>query len=141
MLNALTFLTDLGYYDSGASDKVAGGLAAMFGTSTMVASLAISILAVIGLWKIFNKADVPGWYSIIPIVNVYQLTKIATGNGWLFLLILIPGIGMLAWSILIGIKLAAAFGKGIGYVLGIILFAPIMYMVLGFGSADYIGPQ
>lgn len=110
MLNALTFLTDLGYYDSDISSKIVSGLAAGFGVSSLLISLIIFILSIIGLWKIFDKAGVPGWYSLIPIANTYQLTKIATGNGWLFLLMLIPGLGLLAWYILIAVKLADAFG-------------------------------
>lgn len=141
MLNALTFLTDLGYYDSDISSKIVSGLAAGFGVSSLLISLIIFILSIIGLWKIFDKAGVPGWYSLIPIANTYQLTKIATGNGWLFLLMLIPGLGLLAWYILIAVKLADAFGKGVGFKIGIFLVAPIMYMILGLGDAQYIGPQ
>jgi hypothetical protein len=89
----------------------------------------------------FEKAGVTSWYAWVPILNTYWLTKIATGNGWLFLLILIPCVGSLIWLILIAIKLAAAFGQGGGMIALLILLPIIAYFVLGFGSAQYQGPQ
>ena len=43
--------------------------------------------------------------------------------------------------ILLCYKTAKAFGKGIGYTLGLIFLQPIFLMMLGFGSAQYQGPQ
>ena len=40
-------------------------------------------------------------------------------------------------EIMIAIKLAKAFGKGVGYTLGIIFFPYIFAMILGFGKAKY----
>ena len=39
--------------------------------------LAILIAALVGMWKMFEKAGQPGWGCIIPIYNLYLLTKIA----------------------------------------------------------------
>ena len=39
----------------------------------LVCSLIWLIFQIIAMWKIFNKADKPGWHSIIPILNVYDL--------------------------------------------------------------------
>ena len=41
-------------------------------------------------WKIFVKAGVPGWYAIVPILNIYYIYKIAFGRGIYFLTIFIP---------------------------------------------------
>ena len=43
----------------------------------------------------------------------------------------------LFFEIFVAIKLAKAFGKGTAYILGLIFFAPIVLMVLGFGKAKY----
>lgn len=32
-------------------------------------SLILGIIAIVAMWKIFKKADKPGWASIIPIYN------------------------------------------------------------------------
>ena len=37
------------------------------------------------------------------------------------------------------LKLAKAFGKGTGFGVCLILFGPIARLVLGFGSARYVG--
>ena len=40
-------------------------------------------------------------------------------------------------EILVAVKLAKAFGKGAAYMIGLVLVAPIVFMVLGFGQAKY----
>ena len=39
------------------------------------------------------------------------------------------------------VKLAKSFGKGTGFGIGLILLAPIFYLILAFGSARYVGPH
>lgn len=101
----------------------------------------VYIIEAIACMKIFEKAGVTSWYAWIPIFNTYWLTKIATGNGWLFLLVFIPCVGSLIYVILLGIKLSGAFGCGGGMIALLILLEPIGLLVLGFGSAQYQGPQ
>lgn len=43
----------------------------------------------------------------------------------------------IAFAIVISIKLAKAFGKGVGFTLGLIFLSGIFYMILGFGKAKY----
>lgn len=124
-----------------SSNGVAGGLAAGIGVGYIIACLVITVLLIIAYWKIFEKAGEAGWKSIIPFYSLYVLTKIATGNGLLFLLILIPGVGAIIWDIYVAIKMSKAFGKGIGFTLGLIFIPNIFYLILGFGGAQYIGPQ
>ena len=118
-----------------------GSFAAGFGIGYIIICLVITVLLIIAYWKIFEKAGEAGWKSIIPFYSLYVLTKIATGNGLLFLIILIPGVGLLIWDILMAVKMAKAFGKGIGFILGLIFIPNIFYLILGFGGAQYIGPQ
>lgn len=105
---------------------------------TWIICLAILIITIIGMWKVFEKAGREGWKAIIPFYNMYVLTEISGQNGWLFLLCLIPGVGALIWSIMVSIKLAPAYGKDTAFAIGLILLAPIFYMILGFGSAKYV---
>ena len=124
-----------------ASSEAVGGL---FGMAlgvlvfTWIICLAILIVTIIGMWKVFEKAGREGWKAIIPFYNMYVLTEISGQNGWLFLLCLIPGVGALIWSIMVSIKLAPAYGKDTAFAIGLILLAPIFYMILGFGSAKYV---
>ncbi len=56
----------------------------------VIIPLAFFILWIAGLWKIFEKAGQPGWAAIIPIYNLYIITKIAGKEWWWLLLLLIP---------------------------------------------------
>lgn len=102
--------------------------------------LIVGIVCIVGMWKMFAKAGKPGWASLIPLYNSYVMFDIAWGNGWLFLLMLVPIVNIVV-GILCLIKLAKAFGKGGGFAVGLIFLSPIFMCILGFGSAEYIGPQ
>jgi hypothetical protein len=56
-----------------------------YGTGYSLLGLAVAVLAIIGMWKVFEKAGEPGWAAIIPFYNAYVLFKITWGEGWMFL--------------------------------------------------------
>lgn len=120
-----------------AQDDSGGGIA---GVVILLIQLAIIVLVIAGFWKTFTKAGQPGWAAIIPIYNLYILCKIAGRPGWWVILFLIPIVSIVA-AIIISIDVAKAFGKGIGFALGLIFLSPIFYCILGFGSAQYQGPK
>lgn len=119
----------------------AGLIASIFSsTISCFCSGIIFLLVVIGLWRIFEKADQPGWAAIIPIYNLYIVLKIIGRPWWWLLLMLIPFVNIVI-SIIVAIDLAKSFGKDAAY--GIILlwlFSVIGYIVLGFSDAQYMGP-
>ena len=118
------------------SAQVAASSPAMTGFSIFA-----SILGIIAMWKIFTKAGEPGWAAIIPFYNVYTLFKITWGNGWKFLLLLIP-IANIVIMIITEVKLAKAFGKSNGFAVGLVLLSTIFMLILAFGSSEYKGvPQ
>lgn len=98
----------------------------------------VGIFVLVCLWKIFQKAGEPGWAAIVPFYNTYVLFKITYGNGWKFLLLLIP-IANIYFSIVAYIKLAKAFGKSAGFGVGLLLLCPIFMGLLAFGDAQYVG--
>ena len=97
------------------------------------------VLLVIAWWKIFTKAGVEGWMALVPFLNLYQIYKIAWGEGWYFLLMLIPFVGWVI-EIIKTVKLSQAFGHGAGFALGLIFLPNIFTLILGFGSDRYLGP-
>lgn len=102
--------------------------------------LAIAVVAIVALWKMFVKAGEPGWAGIIPLYNTYTLTKIAGLNPWLFLLMLIPGVNAI-FAIYLMIKIGEAFGKTIGWsIVFLIILSLVGWLILGFGSATYHRP-
>ncbi len=126
-------------YSSSSSAAETGILAAVAGVGIFawLIGMVICILVIVAMWKIFTKAGEAGWKAIIPIYNAIVMCQIVGLNPLMILLVLIPGVGSLIFSILLAINLAKAFGKGGGFIAGLILLAPIFYMILGFGKAQY----
>lgn len=115
-------------------------LNALMGVSTVIfiVSLIMCVLMVICMWKIFEKADEPGWAALVPFYNAYVLFKITWGNGWFFLLCLIPFVGAVILIITYW-KLANVFGGGVVEFLLIWLLPVIAFPLIAFGSAEYEG--
>ena len=127
------------YYTDFGDFSGLGFLVSALGFMFYLAAIIFGILVIIGMWKVFTKAGEPGWMSLIPFLNTYKLYKIAWGNGWLFLLGLIPIVNIVVY-IMVSIKMARAFGMGTGFAVGLILLPSIFYLILGFGDSVYYGP-
>jgi hypothetical protein len=115
--------------------STAGSL--LFGLPLLV-MIALGLVVLIGLWKVFVKAGQPGWGCIIPIYNVYCLVKIAGKPWWWLLLYLIPLVDIVI-AILVTLGVSRNFGKGGAFAVGLIFLPFIFYPILGFGDATY-GP-
>ena len=125
-------------------------------------ALAWWLLQIIANWRIFTKAGEAGWKSIIPVYSDYISYKIAwqTSYFWLvfilgiiasciqnpggdsaMLLMLASLIKIIAGiiSIIYSVKLAKAFGRGIGFALGLIFLQPVFMLILGLGNDHYYG--
>jgi hypothetical protein len=98
--------------------------------------LAVVVLTIAGLWKVFSKAGQPGWAVLIPIFNFYVLLKVAGKPGWWLILLLIPLVNV-AIAILTLVAVCERFGKGGGFAVGLIFIPFIFYPILGFGDALY----
>jgi hypothetical protein len=101
--------------------------------------LALIVVLIAAQWKIYSKAGQPGWSCIIPFYNWYIMTKIIGKPGWWVLMYIIPFVNIifLIWSINL---LSKSFGKDEGFTVGLLLLGIVFYPILGFGSAQYIGP-
>ena len=120
------------------------------------------ILQAVADWKIFSKAGRPGILAFIPIVNIYVEYGICWSNfmGLIYLVCIgitsyvsgvqepsstlttisgVASILALVLHIVQSIKLAKAFGKGVGYGILLILFGPLARLFLGLGDSRYIG--
>jgi len=101
--------------------------------------LAIVLLMVASMWKLFVKAGKPGWAAIVPIYNLVVLLEIAGKPIWWFILFLIPVVNFIV-LIMLALAVARKFGKGTGFALGMIFLSPIFYPILAFGDSTY-NPQ
>ena len=119
-------------YGVSTTSGLTGALAAM-GLFFWVLSMALSILMIISLWKIFKKAGKPGWASIIPIYNIYIMCEIAEKEWWYVLLSCVPFANIYAMIVLYN-GMAKRFGKSGGFVAGMILLPVIFFPMLAFGK-------
>jgi hypothetical protein len=103
-----------------------------------ICEIAITVLIVVAMWKIFSKAGQPGWAAIIPIYNLFVWCKIVGRPAWWLLLWLVC---FPIFHIILSIDLAKSFGKGVGFGIGLIFLPFIFALILGFGSATYQGPS
>ncbi len=108
-------------------------------TGILVFCLILFLISIASQWKVFEKAGQPGWACIIPIYNVYIMTKIAGKPGWWVLMLIIPFVNIIFAIWLINM-ISKSFGKTEGFTVGLVLLGFIFWAILGFGSAKYQGP-
>jgi hypothetical protein len=101
--------------------------------------LGFIVFFIAAMWKVFEKAGQPGWAAIIPIYNLYIMTKIGGKPGWWLVMFLIPVVNII-FLIWLYNMVSKSFGKDEGFTAGLILLSFIFWPVLGFGNAQYRGP-
>ena len=143
------------------SGMLVGGILAV-GAMGSVISLVMSILTIIGGWKMFRKFGEPGWKAIIPFYNtwveyrytwkaVMSIPVIVLGFGGGILMkiaeagsalqIIASFVFLAGWvlTIIAYYKRCKAFGHGIGFTIGHVIAPGILTIILGFGKSQYIG--
>lgn len=101
--------------------------------------LAFIIIYIVGLWKVFEKADEKGWKSLIPIWNTIVELRIVGYSPWYLLLFFVPLVNIV-FAIIVAYRLAKSFGYGVGMTI-LEFVAGIGILIMGFGSAEYLGPN
>ena len=119
-------------YGVSTSSGLTGAIAAM-GLFFWILSMALGILKIVSLWKIFKKAGKPGWVSIVPIYNIYIMCEIAEKEWWYILLLCVPFVNIYVMIVLYN-GMAKKFGKGGGFVVGMILLPVVFFPMLAFGK-------
>ena len=98
--------------------------------------LAVFVLMIVSMWKVFTKAGKPGWAAIVPIYNAYVFLQIAGKPGWWLVLFFIP-IANIIVGIIALLSFCKNFGKGGGFAVGMLFLPIIFYPILAFGDAAY----
>lgn len=138
-------------------------IAAALGAYTLFI-IVLLILLVVAYWKMFTKAGVAGWKSLIPLYNVYIAFKIAWKDQtafWVWLaanvvyslfrdhedgvsgvITIVAGILALVWWMRFCIRQAKSYGKGAGTGIAAFFLPNILTLYYGFASScTYAGPQ
>ena len=100
-------------------------------------ALIIIVFFVATFWKIFSKANQPGWAAIIPIYNLIVFMWIIKKPAVILLLLLIPIVNIF-FAISFVHSLSKSFGNGAGFTIGLIFLPFIFYPILAFGNYQYI---
>lgn len=105
-------------------------------------SIIFFIACIVGLWKIFEKAGVPGWTILVPFYNFYIWLRIIKKPLWWYIFLLIPFINVFTILIMI-VEILKCFSKfGLGaQALGVLFpFAYLPY--LGFSDKEkFVDPS
>ena len=106
----------------------------------IIIGLCLTVVEIVGLWFVFQKAGEPGWAAIIPIYNYLIGIKIAGKPWWYILLMLIPIVNLVFYIIVLN-GISKNFGKGPGFTVGLFFLRFIFIPILGFSDAKYIGDK
>jgi hypothetical protein len=100
-------------------------------------AIALGVVTIVALWRVFTKAGEHGWASIVPFYNTYVQFRIAGFNPWMFLLLLVPLVNIVM-AILVAVRIGTGFGKSVVWSIFLMILLPtIGLLILGFGSATY----
>ena len=94
----------------------------------MLISVIATVVSLAASWIIFKKMGRQGWEGIIPCYNTYVVCEELYGNGWKFLLMLIPFYNIY-FMFKMYIDWAHAFNKSTGFGVGMV-FLPFIFQLI-----------
>ncbi len=108
--------------------------------SVLIIFLLIRIGITIGYWKLFEKAGIDGWKSLIPFYSEYIIIVDIVGKpAWWIIYMFIPVLNIFAWYVLM-FNTLRCFGKdSIWSQILMIFAAPVYLPFLGFSDVKYKG--
>lgn len=101
-----------------------------------IISLVFLIATVIGLWKMFEKSGVKGWYAAIPFYNFWVWLQLIKKPWWWYIFILIPFINVFTILLMI-VEYLKCFNKTKLWEQGLGTIFPFIYLpYLGFKKEE-----
>lgn len=112
------------------------------GNALYYALIFMGIIAIVAQWRLYEKADQPGWATLIPIYNAVVFLRIVgrpASHVWRFF---IPVYGQFYFAPKVWIEICQSFGKTsmLDYVL-VIIFNGLYILNMGLSyDTNYQGP-
>ncbi|MDR2928348.1 MAG: DUF5684 domain-containing protein [Cytophagaceae bacterium] len=97
-----------------------------------------AVYMIASVWRIYSKANQPGWAAIIPIYQVIILLRIVERPWWWIFLFCIP-IANIVFVVIVVHRLSKSFGRGVGFTLGLLFLPFIFFPLLAFGDFLFKG--
>lgn len=137
-----SYYSDPYYYSYSAPHSAMSTFAGFIGGMVMsfwLIFLVLTVIYLIGLWKVFAKAGYAGWESLIGGHNLFvQFVMSGIKGYWMFLLFIpLVNLAIIMWK---DIELAKSFGRSVGFGIGMFFLPYIFIPILGFGKSRYEGP-
>ena len=118
-----------------AGDYASRQVASTVSTTTSLVIIALALLVLVAMWRVNERAGEPGWAVLIPIYNMYVLTRVGRVSGWWVLAMFIPLVNIVALFV-VSIGVARRFDRGAGFGIGLALLPIIFYPMLAWGDAS-----
>ena len=99
--------------------------------------IGIIVLMITSVWKVFTKANQPGWAAIVPIYNIIIMLEVAKKPTWWVAMYFIP-IANFIFMIMTLNGLSKNFGKDEGFTVGMVFLGIVFWPILAFGNAQYV---
>ena len=80
----------------------------------MLIYFVVFALIIVTTWKLYRKANKPGWASIVPVYNYVVLLEIVGRPIWWILLSFVPLVNVYV-AFVVALDLAKSFGKSTGF--------------------------
>ncbi|MBX2845094.1 MAG: signal peptidase I [Saprospiraceae bacterium] len=58
--------------------------------NTLIILIVLKLIALVGLYKIFEKENIPGWKAFVPVLNVLEWLKLIGKPSWWLAMLFIP---------------------------------------------------
>jgi Family of unknown function (DUF5684) len=111
------------------SSNALEGIGAVFGIMYM----AVILLMLVSQYVLSRKLKLEySWLALIPVVNVYNLVKIAGHAGWKVILAIVPLVNFFYIAFSLNPAIARRTGHGLGASIGLFFLYPIVFPIIAF---------
>ena len=121
----------------GAPTEEAFGAGSLMAGMGIIIPIALWVLIIVAMCKVYMKAGRGWWEAIIPVYSAFIFLKIINKSYWNILLFCIPIVNCI-FAIIFMSRLSKKFGYGNGFTIGLFFLPMIFFPILAWGSSVYI---